>query len=185
MVLTTDELAKKYDERLERLDRQLNLQNQYERRTSIELSGIPESVGDDGVEEAVINVLKAAKVKIHNRFPTHFDIQAAHRKGRKGVVICKFVNRKFAYNAVVNSSKLKDADVFDDGSKIYINPSLCPEFGFLHFAVRQAKKEKRIFSYKVRNGVMNIKKTENGELIEISHVNDLKMNGLPVPERRY
>ena len=53
LVLTTDELAKKYDERLERLERQLNLQNQYERRTSIELSGIPASVGDDGVEETV------------------------------------------------------------------------------------------------------------------------------------
>ncbi len=180
-----DEIAKKYDERLERLERELNLQKQYERRTSIEISGIPESVEDSKIEDAVINVLKSAEVKVHNRHPTYFDIQAAHRKGKKGVVICKFVNRKFAYSAVSNSSKLKNADVFEDGSKIYVNTSLCPEFGFLHYAVRRAKKERKIHSYRVRHGVMFIRKSEEGDLFEISHANDLSHYGIDVPERRY
>ena len=179
----TEEITKKYDERFERLERELNLQKQYERRSCIEITGIPKSVEDVDVEDAVLNVLKAAKVKVHNRLPTNFDIQAAHRKGKKGIVICKFVNRKFAYNSLFSSSKLKDVDVYENGTKVFINSSLCPEFGFLHFAVRNAKKEKRIHSYKVRHGVMFLKKTEDGHLIEISHENDLVKNGLPVPDR--
>ncbi len=98
ITLANDETtSKRYDERLERLERELNLQKQYERRSSIEISGIPESIDDNKIEDTVINVLKAAGSKVHNRDATYFDTQAAHRKGKKGVVIYKFVNRKFAY----------------------------------------------------------------------------------------
>ena len=180
-----EEVTKKYEERFVRLERELNLQQQYERRTCIEITGIPETVGKDELEDAVIDVLKAAKVKVHNKFPAHLDIQAAHRKGRKGNVICKFVNRKFAWTSLINSSKLKDVDVFENGGKVFINNSLCPEFGFLHFAVRQAKKGNRIHSYKVRHGVMYVKMTDddNEREIEISHESDLVKHGLPVPPR--
>ena len=181
----TDVVSKNYEQRFERLERELNLQKQYERRSSIEISGIPTTVDDADIEDTVIKVLKAAKVKVHTKFPSHMDIQAAHRKGKKGVVICKFVNRKFAYSAVSNSSNLKDADVFDNRSPVYINPSLCPEFGYLHFAVRKAKKDNAIHSYKVRHGVMFIKKTEDEEELEISHVNDLSKHKLPVPQRKF
>ena len=185
LVHANDDLAKKYDERLERLERELNLQKQYERRTCIEITGIPDTVPDEEIENSVINVMKAAGVKIHNRDATYFDIQAAHRKGKKGVVICKFVNRKFAYGAVSNSYKLKNKDVFENGSKVYVNPSLCPEFGYLHFAVRKAKRDGIIHSYKVRHGVMNIVKTEGGDWVEISHENDLTRSGIELPTRSY
>ena len=180
-----NEVAKKYEDRFVQLERKLNLQKQYERRTCIEISGIPETIEDGDIEDAVIKVLKSAKAKAHSKFPSHLDIHAAHRKGKKGVVICKFVNRKFAYSALYNSSNLKDSDVFENGEAIYINPSLCPEFGFLHFAVRKAKKNKIIHSYKVRHGVMYIKKTENDREVEISHESDLVLYGLPIPERKY
>ena len=181
----TEEVTKKYEERFIRIERELNLQKQYERRSCIEISGIPNSVADNDIEDAVIKVLKTAKAKVHTKFPSHMDIQAAHRKGKKGVVICKFVNRKFAYSALYSSANLKDADVFETGAPVYVNPSLCPEFGFLHFAVRKAKKDKRIHSYKVRHGVMMIKLTENDEEVEISHESDLSKYGLPIPERKF
>ena len=185
LVNASDVVSKNYEARFERLERELNLQKQYERRSSIEITGIPAAVVDDDIEEAVIKVLKAAKAKVHGKFPTHMDIQAAHWKGKKGVVICKFVNRKFGYSAIYSSSNLKDNDVFDNDGSIYINSSLCPEFGYLHFAVRNAKKNKVIHSYKVRHGVMYMKKTENDVEVEISHVNDLVKYNLPIPERRY
>ena len=181
----TDEVAKRYEDRFIRLERELNLQKQYERRSSIEITGIPQSVEDGDIEDAVIKVLKSAKAKAHSKFPSHLDIHAAHRKGKKGVVICKFVNRKYAYSALYNSPNLKNSDVFENGEAIYINPSLCPEFAFLHFAVRKAKKDKVIHSYKVRHGVMFMKKTETDREIEISHENDLALHGLPIPERKY
>lgn len=185
-------IIKKYDERLEKLERELNLQNQYERRNSIEISGVPASVTDEQVEAEVLKILQAAKAKVNNNFPRSLDIQAAHRKGRNGVIICKFVNRKFATSAVINSRNLKNAELYvsendDGGSRLYINPSLCPEFGYLHFAARKAKKNNEIQSYKVRYGVMYIRKTgsENDKFIQISHVNDLVSNGLTVPPRNF
>ena len=180
-------VAKEYNERFERLERELNLQKQYERRTSIEITGIPASVPDDEIEDAVITVIKTAKAKAHNKFPSHLDIHAAHRKGKNGVVICKFVNRKFAYSAVSSGSNLKGVQLFDQEGAVYINPSLCPEFGFLHYAVRLAKKGGLIHSYKVRHGIMYIKKTDNPQCkeVQISHENDLGRCGIPVPKRKY
>ena len=80
------------EKRLEKLEREVNKDRQYSRRDSIEIAGISPDVKDEDIEEEVIKILKAAKAKAGNRYPTFFDIQAAHRKGRKSVVICKFVN---------------------------------------------------------------------------------------------
>ena len=181
----SDVVVQKYEERFVRLERELNLQKQYERRSSIEISGIPTSVPDEEIEEACITVIKAAKAKAHNKFPGHFDIQAAHRKGKKGIVICKFVNRKFAYSAVSNGKNLKGVEIFEGGEPVYINSSLCPEFGYLHFAVRQAKKNNKLHSYRVRQGVMYVKKTEADREVQVSHETDLVNIGLPLPPRKY
>ena len=190
-MLSEEVAVKKYDERLERLERELNLTKQYERRNTIEISGIPLTVADNDVENEVLRILKVAKAKVGSKLPGQFDIQAAHRKGRKGTVLCKFVNRKFAQAAIWNSRNLKDAAIFngDNGDiangNVYINQSLCPEFGFLHYAVRKGKYNSEIHSYKVKHGVMFICKVENGTLIEISHVNDLTRNNITVPPRRF
>ena len=129
-------LSKQYDERLEKIEREINLNSQYLRKDTIEISGIPSNISEDNVETEVIKILKLAKAKVGNKFPGIFEIRAAHRKNRKGDVIIKFVNRKFATSALVNSNNLKDLTVYkleddDEGevpSKIYINQSLCREF---------------------------------------------------------
>ena len=60
-----------------------------------------------------------------------------------------------------------------------------PEYKYLNFAVRQAKRNNEIHYYKVKNGMNYIQKRENGPQIEISHVNDLELNELSVPVRLY
>ena len=176
-----DTVLKKYELRLEQLEREVNKDKQYIRRETIELVGIDSSVPDDAIEEECIKILKVAKVKVGNRYPTTFDIHAAHRKGRKGNVILKFVNRKFAYNSIFNRANLKNTEY----EKVYINSSLCPEFSFLNFAVRKAKAKGELTKYRLKNGVTFIQKVENGPWLEISHVNDLSRNGLTVPTRSY
>ena len=177
-----DIVAKRYDERLERLEREINKDKQYIRRETIEFSGISQDVGDDAIEYECLKILKAAKVKVGNRFPSTLDIHAAHRKGRKGIVILKFVNRKFAFSALSNRASLKNSN---DYGNIFINQSLCPEFAFLNFAVRKAKRLNQIHFYKMKNGVTFIQKEADGRWAEISHVNDLEKNGIPVPDRSY
>ena len=77
---------------------------------------------------------------------------------------------------------LKDANVFDDEGAIYINPIFCPELGFLHNAVCQAKRGGGIHMYEVRHGVRSVKMTDDPRCkkVQISHVNDLRRCGIPV-----
>ena len=95
-------------------------------------------------------------------------------------MILKFVNRKFAGQALLNRYKLRE---LDDYSNSFINPSLCPEFSYLNYAVRKAKKNNEINDYKLKNGVSLIQKEEDGSFVEISHVNDLSEKGLTVAQR--
>ena len=102
---------KKYDERLVKLEREVNNDKQHLRRDTIEFAGISADIPDDKIEDECLGILKAAKVKVGNKFPAAKDVHAAYRKGRKGIVISKFVNRKFAVQALLNRYKLRELDV--------------------------------------------------------------------------
>ena len=173
-------VSRKYDERLERIEREINRDKQYSRRDTVEIVGIDQNIADDRIEEECIKVLKAAKVKIGNKSASSMHIHAAHRKSNKNKVIIKFTNRKFAYASISNRSNLREHNEYKD---LYINTSLCPEFSYLNFAVRRAKKNGEIHFFKLKNGITFIQKEEDGEFIEISHENDLERNGLTVPPR--
>ena len=172
-------IASKYEKRLEDLERAINENLQYGRRDTCDISGISMDINDADIEEECLKILKTAKVKVSNRFPNSLDIHAAHRKGKKGVVIIKFVNRKWANTARYNSSNLKNSDY----QGVYINPSFCPEFGYLNFAVRKAKANGEINHYKLKNGLTFIQKAADDRYVKISHVNDLERYGLTVPPR--
>ena len=175
------EVAKRYDERLENLEREVNKNKQYLRRESIEFVGILANVRDEDIETEVINIMKAAKVKLSRRDVTTLDIHAAHRKNRRGDVIVKFTNRKWAEGAMRNRVNLKDGQY----GNCYINSSLCPEYAFLAYAVRKAKKDNLIHYWKLKHGMPFIRISDGDDFVEISHVNDLIKNGIPVPERRF
>ena len=54
---------------------EFNYVEQYVRHTNTELSGIPDSVGDNGLECLVINIMKAIDIEIDDRY-----IEVFHRK---------------------------------------------------------------------------------------------------------
>ena len=68
--------AGEYDKRLEKLERELNKDHQYGRRDSLEIVGIKHDVEDVEIEETCLKILKAAKVKVGNRFAGSLDIHA-------------------------------------------------------------------------------------------------------------
>ena len=72
-----------YEARLARLERELNINKQYQRRDTIEIAGIPNDVLDDEIEGECLKILKAAKAKVGSKFPNTLDIHAAHRKKGK------------------------------------------------------------------------------------------------------
>ena len=91
----------------------------------------------------------------------------------------KFANRKFAEQGLYKGKNLKNKSPYE--SQTYINNSLCPEFKFLNFCVRKAKKAKQIHFYKVRHGITSVQMVENGDFHEISHKADLVRLNIMLP----
>ena len=76
-------------ERVIKTERQCWENAQYSRRDTLEIVGIPNSVGNSVLEETVRDVFKKIGVEIDER-----DVQACHLLKEKEITIVKFVNRK-------------------------------------------------------------------------------------------
>ena len=74
--------------------------------------------------------------------------------------------------------RLKDVNPtnlsFPEGTKIYVNDSLCPYNRGLWNEVKKLWNNKKIYSYFTVNGTVRIKQAENGPYKNIAHVNDLR-----------
>ena len=165
------------NERLERLEKSYYSNLQYQRRGTIEISGIPLTVSQENLEQEVINIYKAADALVDGKLLEKSQIQACHRVGKSGVTICKFVNRKYAVQGLYNERNLKDKNLYGVGSKIYINASFCKEYRHLNYLIRNAKKANRINRFKVKHGVNMVQLHADDDFVEITHKNDLiRMN---------
>ena len=175
----------KQSERIEKLERQFYLNQQYQGRNTIEVTGIPETVAQNQLENEIVKIYAAAQVVVDGDALERKDIQACHRIGKKNVTICKFVNRKFANEGLYNGKNLKGKDLYGNKSQIYINNSFCDEFRHINCLIRKAKKNNNIFRWKVKHGVNFIKVNEDDEeFLEVSHINDL-VNLNIVEEEQY
>ena len=161
------------NERLERLEKSHYQNLQYQRRDTIEIAGIPDTIQQRDLEGEVVKIYEAAKVLVDGYKLASWQIQACHRIGKKGNTIVKFVNRKHAREGLFCGRNLKEANVYGNGTKIYINTSFCGEYRHINYLVRQAKKANRIFRWKVKNGVNHVQLEEGGDFKEIGHKNDL------------
>ena len=167
--------------RVVELERSQFLYEQYGRRESIEISGIPTTVADDNLEDEVIKIYKTAKVEVFGRDLRKDDISACHRLGKKKeTTIVRFVNRKFAFAGLMNSKNLKDAKLYNNN--VYINNSFCKEFSRYGFIIRRLKAQKKLFGYRVRHGVYQIQLEQNGNFFEVSHETDFAKHGICIDE---
>ena len=157
------------------LERKVNMNSQYSRRDSLEITGIPKNINDDQLEDEVIEIFKEAKATLNRQQIRKPDIQAVHRIAKKGKVIVKIVNRKFVQSALINGRNLKESTRYGDRTKIYLNESFIPEFGFLNFVIRTAYKDKKLHKFKVRNGVNFVQKSPDDSFVEIGHDNDFNL----------
>ena len=176
MVLTLTNTVSKLQEdykkvinlRLYNLERNMNMSQQYHRRDTLEISGIPSTVKNDEIENEVIEIFKEAKMTVNHQNLKIIDIQVAHRIGQKGKVIVKVVNRKCVRTSLVNKKNLNGSKRYGD-SNIYLNDSFIPEFSYFNYLIRCACKDERIKRYKVRNGVNFVQEEEDEEFMEIGH----------------
>ena len=91
------------------LEQNLNSLGQYGRRNNLILSGIPESIPDNQLENKVSSILSDIGVSIQSK-----EIEACHRFGKTDrktkskKTIIRFVNRKHCKKALLNKKKLSD-----------------------------------------------------------------------------
>ena len=130
--------------RVEILERNLLQNMQYNRRESIEISGL-DKVINANLEKTTVGILEDIGVgKIES-----WQVHTCHRLKNPETAIIKFVSRKHAALAIHNRKKLKNLDTSKHGlnndAKVFINESLtCRPLKFLHYKVRQAFKNKKI-----------------------------------------
>ena len=164
------------------IERSQFLYEQYGRRESINITGIPLNIGktkNEDLEAAVVNVYNEAGVKVHGKELTPDQISACHRIGKKGVTIVRFVNRKYAWAGLFNGKNLKGTNLYGD-NQIYINNSFCREFQYYGYVIRNLKRNKLIDSYKVISGVFHIKTLGGDKYEEISHSSDFLKHKLDI-----
>ena len=130
MVLTLTNTVSKLQEdykkvinlRLYNLERNMNMSQQYHRRDTLEISGIPSTVKNDEIENEVLEIFKEAKMTVNRQNLKIIDIQAAHRIGQKGKVIVKvlrvvkarhtFVWEIILSKALIGNQPIRIAELF-------------------------------------------------------------------------
>ena len=155
-----------------------NLLEQYGRRNNLEITGIPDEIKDEDLEEKVIEILNKIDVNVSTK-----DIEACHRIGKSREnskkTIIRFVNRKYAKKALLNKKSLKNINRSSIGlsnsGNIFINENLTPMNNKLAFYCRKLKRDGYIEKTFLREGVVCIRGSsiENGKTIKVLHFKTL------------
>ena len=158
-------------ERLLVTERKFWANEQYSRRECLEISGIPESVSDNSLEETIQGVLRGIGAEVDTE-----NIESSHRlKGKeiKERAILKLSRRKDPEKIKLNKKKLKNIDHrkigLSSGTKVFINESLCGYYKLLWSKCKALFLEKKIASFWVTNETVKIKLL-NEQVRSITHV---------------
>lgn len=156
---------------------------QYTRKNSLEIHGIPERVYSD-TESAVVKIANALDVSIQPD-----DIEITHKlKGREGKrpIIVKFCSHKTKsklYKERIKLRNFKISDIFPSFStttatfnqdRIYINENLTPYRRDIVKEANQRKRNKTLTSVWTLDGKIYVKTSQEGERIRIFSMEDLE-----------
>ena len=141
---------------------------QYLQCECVEVIGIPKTVESKDLEHTMCKVLNSIG----------FDIEEDR------IEACRWLTK--SDHAIVKFSQGKDLCIkkglkglnptnlgFPQGTKIYLNDSLCPYYRGLWNECKKLWNNK-IYSYLTVNGTVRIKQAENGPNKSITHINNLR-----------
>ena len=145
------------------LERNLHAVEQYSRRECVEITGINDSISDSALQREVINILQSINVSCND-----VDVEACHRLKNRDRTIVKFSSRRKVHEIFSKKKTLKE-----QGSRLYINESLCPYYRGIWGKCKKMKLEKKIWSFWTSNGSIRVKLSENSRPNIITHDVDL------------
>ena len=134
------------------LERGLHNQEQYSRRECLEVVGIPSSVDNKNLQATVCSILGDIDIVRDSN-----NIQDCHWiKGDRTII--KFSSRRKSSEVLNKEKKLKNLDIrkygLNDGSRIYINESLCPYYHGLWGKCKGLWQDNVIASFYTTNGIL-------------------------------
>ena len=160
-------------ERVVKIERQWWENAQFCRRDTLEIIGIPRSIGNSVLEETVRRVFKRIGVEINER-----DVQACHRLKEKERTIVKFVNRKDCLQILRVKKELKSLDPteldFPQNTKSFINECLCPYYKGIWSKCKKLRTIQKIHQFYTISGLIRVKLEETDPSKIITHMVDLK-----------
>ena len=167
-------------EETNRLDEIYDDLEQYSRKNSLEIVGVPESAYES-TEEVAIRIGEAVNITIKPE-----DIEISHKLRRKNSkpVIVKFLSHKVKtrlYQARTKLKGLKVSDIFPSYAnaslqeqRIYINENLTDYRRELFWKANQKKKDNMIISAWTIDGKLFVKTSPDGAPIRIYGEEDLQ-----------
>ena len=153
---------------------------QYSRKKCVKVVRIPRQVDDKHLETKVLSIFQKVACTIVPEL-----IDDCHRLGEnKDRVIVKFTHRKDCKQVLQVKKDLKDltADDLDlpQGTKIFVNQSLCPYYRILWSKTKCLQSMGKINNFFISGGTVKIKIDENSKPLTITHLDDLAINFLGV-----
>ena len=145
--------------KLKLLELELDKFQQYNRRESIEISGLPENIPQSELENTMINIFRRIGVTLDS-----YQIAACHRLKRRvgdeltSRVIIRFINRKNSYRCLDNKKYLRNIREYPN---IYVHESLCFKYKDLFDECMAIKCSGKIAKLWIYNGVIHVKKSNN------------------------
>lgn len=184
---TEDELAaakKQLSDQEEEIEELYELQDrleQYTRKNTLEIHGIPEAAYDS-TEAAVLKIAEALDVHVVPQ-----DIEISHKLNRKGnkPIIVKFISHKIKSNLYRARAKLKDVRVSNlfhglsyavraGSDRIYINENLTSYRQKIMSRANEKRRDGEVLSAWSMDGKIFVKTSPQGRPIKINELEDLE-----------
>ena len=167
-------------EETNRLDEKYDELEQYSRKNSLEIVGVPKSAYTS-TEEVVIRIGEAVNVNIN---PESIEISHKLKRKNSSPIIVKFLSHKAKsrlYKARAKLQGLKVSDIFPSYAnaslqeqRIYINENLTEYRRNLWWKANQKKKNNMIISAWTIDGKLFVKTSPDGAPIRIYGEEDLE-----------
>ena len=163
------------DKKVVSLEAKHNILEQYGRRNNIEITGIPDTVQDNQLENKVIEILDAIGIGTKS-----VDFEDCHRVGKSKntskKVIARFVNRKLVEKVLCKRKQLRTIYKTSIGlhnATIFLNQNLTPKNNKIAYHCRKLKRDGTISKTYTSNGtnIICCNLIKDGK--KVYHVNDL------------
>ena len=154
------------------LESEHNSLEQYGLQNNIEITGIPDNVPDQNLEEKVADILNEISVAVSPK-----DIEACHRVGvskndsKKALV--RFINRKHAKKALANRKNLRKSS--SPNCNVFTNENLTVKNNEIAFLSRKLKRSGHLTKIYTRDRTVHVSSPEihRAKVLKNFHINDL------------